>query len=117
MLKVGLIGCGFMGAMHANCYRNIEGVEVVAVADIRPEKAEALAQGATIYGDGMDLIEKADVDIIDICLHIQILFLTLSRMAMTIYIPQLAKGAKNSWHTLFAIFSQPRTLRKRSTCI
>ena len=68
MLKVGLIGCGFMGAMHANCYRNIEGVEVVAVADIRPEKAEALAQGATIYGDGMDLIEKADVDIIDICL-------------------------------------------------
>ena len=68
MLKVGLIGCGFMGAMHANCYRNIEGVEVVAVADIRPEKAQALAEGAAVYGDGKDLIAKADVDIIDICL-------------------------------------------------
>ena len=68
MLKVGLIGCGFMGAMHANCYRNIDGVQVVAVADIRREKAEALAEGAAIYGDGLELIEQADVDIIDICL-------------------------------------------------
>ena len=70
MLKVGLIGCGFMGAMHANCYKNIEGVEVVAFADIRKEKAEELAKGsnATIYGDGKDLINNAQVDIIDICL-------------------------------------------------
>lgn len=70
MLKVGLIGCGFMGAMHANCYKNIEGVELVAFADIRKEKAEELALGtnATIYGDGKELIANANVDIIDICL-------------------------------------------------
>lgn len=71
MLKVGLIGCGFMGAMHANCYRNIEGVKLCAVADIRPEKAEAAAKGeaeAEIYADGMELINNADVDVIDICL-------------------------------------------------
>ena len=70
MLKVGLIGCGFMGAMHANCYKNIEGVEIVAVADIRKEKAEELAKdtNATIYGDGKELIANANVDMIDICL-------------------------------------------------
>ena len=70
MLKVGLIGCGFMGTMHANCYKNLEGVELVALADIRREKAEELAAGtnATLYGDGMDLIKNADVDVIDICL-------------------------------------------------
>ena len=70
MLKVGLIGCGFMGAMHANCYKNITGVEVVAFADIRREKAEALAKGtdAVLYSDGKELIENAKVDIIDICL-------------------------------------------------
>ena len=63
MLKAGLIGCGFMGQMHANCYKNIEGVTLAAVADIRKEKAEDIAQGteAAIYGDGMDLIENADV--------------------------------------------------------
>ncbi len=70
MLRVGLIGCGFMGSMHANCYKNIPGAEIAAVADIRPEKAQACAEGtnAKIFGDGMDLIREADVDVIDICL-------------------------------------------------
>lgn len=70
MIKVGLIGCGFMGTMHANCYKNLAGVEIVALADIRTEKAQELAQGtnAVIYGDGKDLIAQANVDVIDICL-------------------------------------------------
>ena len=68
MIKVGLIGCGFMGSMHANCYKNIEGVKLAAVADIRREKALEIADGAEIYSDGMDLIANADVDVIDICL-------------------------------------------------
>jgi len=70
MLKIGLIGCGFMGTMHANCYKAIEGVELSAVADIRPEKAHSVIEGtnAVCYSDGMDLIANADVDAIDICL-------------------------------------------------
>lgn len=70
MLRVGLIGCGFMGSMHANCYKNIEGAEVTAVADVRPEKARELAKlsDAEIYSTGKELIENAKVDIIDICL-------------------------------------------------
>ncbi|MBQ8340667.1 MAG: Gfo/Idh/MocA family oxidoreductase [Clostridia bacterium] len=70
MLKVGLIGCGFMGSMHANCYNNIANAKVTAVADLRPEKAKELAaiSGAEIYTTGKELIEKADVDVIDICL-------------------------------------------------
>ena len=70
MIKVGLIGCGFMGTMHANCYKNIEGVELAAVADIRSEKANEIAQGtnAQIFADGKDLIANAQVDVIDICL-------------------------------------------------
>lgn len=70
MLKIGLIGCGFMGTMHANCYNALEGVCVTAVADVRPEKAETLAKlsGAKVYADGMRLIAEADVDAIDICL-------------------------------------------------
>lgn len=70
MLRVGLIGCGFMGTMHANCYKNIEGVEIVALADLRREKAEELAVGtnATLYSEGKDLIANAELDVIDICL-------------------------------------------------
>ena len=68
MIKIGLIGCGFMGSMHANCYKNIEGVKVVAVADLRREKAEQIADGAEIFADGMDLINNTQLDVIDICL-------------------------------------------------
>ena len=70
MLKVGLIGCGGMGTMHANCYKNLEGVELVALADLIPEKAQALAAGtnAQIYASGKELLEQAQVDVIDICL-------------------------------------------------
>lgn len=71
MLKVGLIGCGFMGGMHAACYKEIEGAQLVAVADVRAEKAEDMAKKfgvSEIYSTGKELIEKADVDIIDICL-------------------------------------------------
>ena len=70
MLRVGIIGCGFMGNMHANCYNNIPDAKVVAVADLRREKAEEVAAGtnAAIYAEGMDLIANAQVDVIDICL-------------------------------------------------
>ena len=70
MLKVGLIGCGFMGGMHSACYKEIDGVEVVAVADIRAEKAEEIAKvhNAVIFNNGEDLINNAAVDIVDICL-------------------------------------------------
>lgn len=70
MIKIGLIGCGFMGKMHSECYKIIPDVEVVAVADVRREKAEEIANGtnATIYNSAKELIENANVDAIDICL-------------------------------------------------
>lgn len=72
MIKVGLIGAGFMGGMHAACYQALEDIDVkiIAVADLREEKANIVADktGATIYTTGLELIENADVDIIDICL-------------------------------------------------
>lgn len=70
MIKVGLIGCGFMGGMHSACYAALAnlGVKVTAVADVRRDYAEKLANGAEIYGTGMELIEKADVDVVDVCL-------------------------------------------------
>ena len=71
MIKVGLIGCGFMGGMHAACYAALAplDVKVTAVADVRSEYAEKLSSEDTkIYSIGMDLIKNADVDVVDICL-------------------------------------------------
>lgn len=73
MIKIGLLGAGFMGGMHAACYKALENldVKVVAVADVYKDSAEELASkfdDIKVYESGMDLIENADVDVIDICL-------------------------------------------------
>lgn len=68
MIKAGIIGCGFMGKMHANCYKAIPDVKVEGVYDIRPEEAQKAAEitGAKVYGNPDDLI-NSDVDTINIC--------------------------------------------------
>ncbi|MEW6638155.1 MAG: Gfo/Idh/MocA family oxidoreductase, partial [Actinomycetota bacterium] len=38
-MKVGVVGAGFIGSVHLNAYANMPGVEVVGVADARPEAA------------------------------------------------------------------------------
>lgn len=71
MVKVGLIGCGSMGSNHANCYEALkERVQLVAIADLDQEKAKGVAErfGAAVYANGEELINNADVDIVDICL-------------------------------------------------
>jgi predicted dehydrogenase len=72
MLKIGLVGAGFMGGMHAACYGAMskKGVVIAAVADLEKGKSAAVSDktGAEIYKTGEELIEKAEVDIIDICL-------------------------------------------------
>lgn len=73
MIKVGLIGTGFMGGTHAACYEALLGggdFKVTAIADLDTEKARGYAGkfGADVYSTGMELIEKADVTMVDICL-------------------------------------------------
>ncbi|NLP33930.1 MAG: Gfo/Idh/MocA family oxidoreductase [Clostridiales bacterium] len=73
-MKVGLIGCGGMGTTHYLSYKALSekmNVEVTAIADCRQEcldKAAEVWPEATKYHLGMDLIKKAEVDVIDICL-------------------------------------------------
>ncbi len=72
MIKVGLVGCGGIGTTHAHAYMALKDrVEVVAVADVVPEKAQTLAEftGAKkIYASGNELIENEKLDFIDVAL-------------------------------------------------
>ena len=70
MLRVGLVGYGFMGHMHADCYAASGDAKIAAVADIQDMKRDeaAAALGCPVF-DSLDaLLDSADVDIIDICL-------------------------------------------------
>ncbi len=73
MIKIGLIGAGFMGGTHAACYEMLMkemDIKVVAVADLSVENAEKIAGklGAEVYSTGEELLKNADINVADICL-------------------------------------------------
>ncbi len=61
-MKVGVIGVGYLGKYHAQKYANIDGVELIGVADIDIAAAESVANenGCKAYGDYLDLLKEVD---------------------------------------------------------
>jgi len=74
MLKVGIVGSGWMGHVHARAWRsNAPRAEVVAVADVSPERTRNLAKAigereVATYPDLTTMLADADLDAVDICL-------------------------------------------------
>lgn len=70
MVRVGLVGCGFMGTMHANVYQLLPNADLVGVVDHREEKRNAFAEkfGIPSFGTLEEMVEALEVDAIDICL-------------------------------------------------
>jgi predicted dehydrogenase len=71
MIKVGIIGFGFMGSMHAQAYHALADVSITAIADIATEqtqeKVSKLGLNIPVYPDLETLLASAEVDVIDIC--------------------------------------------------
>ncbi|WJH33475.1 Gfo/Idh/MocA family oxidoreductase [Paenibacillus sp. CC-CFT747] len=65
MIKVGLIGCGLMGTLHARTLHSLPGVAVKAVHNRTRAKAEALAAeiGVTVY-DSYEALLEQDLDVV-----------------------------------------------------
>lgn len=69
MINVGVIGIGFIGAVHIEALRRIPGVFVKAVASSSLERAEKHAEELCIpkfYGDWKDLINDSEIDVIHV---------------------------------------------------
>jgi len=76
-LRVGLVGCGFMGRTHSNAYRRLNNFFQVehravlkAVCDTNQPKAQQYAATwgyERVESDWKKLVEAADLDLIDIC--------------------------------------------------
>ena len=71
VLKVGIIGCGGIARAHLSAIRAVECIDVVAMADMLPERAQEYAKeyGAkSAYGDYEDLLADPDVQAVHVCL-------------------------------------------------
>lgn len=74
-IKVGIIGTGWIAEAHAASYQKCPDVEIVALADIIPGKAEKFAKdnnivGARIYNSDRELIDnEPDIDAVSVCTY------------------------------------------------
>lgn len=63
VLKAGVVGSGVFGGFHARKYAEMEGVELVGIFDVHPERCFDMANqfGAEAYGDLADLLAVCDI--------------------------------------------------------
>ena len=64
VLRVGVIGLGVMGARHAQVCHELRGIELMGVADIKPDVAEHVADqfGVPGYTDYRKMLEELTLD-------------------------------------------------------
>ena len=69
-VKVGIVGCGYIGRTHAMAFSYTPRVEIVAAADKNEERAKELAAKykAKPYGDYTDMIDSEKLDAVSIAL-------------------------------------------------
>jgi predicted dehydrogenase len=68
-VRIGILGSGWMGSVHAECYQRIQGAKVVGVFSRNQERAEAAAKicGAKAVDDASALLDDPTIDAIDVC--------------------------------------------------
>lgn len=69
MKKAAIVGCGAISAVHAAVLDYLEGVQLVACADIRPERAEAMAEKYHLHAyDNLEkMLDAEKIDVLHIC--------------------------------------------------
>jgi predicted dehydrogenase len=67
-MGVAVVGCGFMGTVHLNAWSMIPEAKVVAVVEIHPSRAKAVAKKfkAKVFRDLDRAMKVTDVDVVDI---------------------------------------------------
>jgi predicted dehydrogenase len=57
MIKVGIVGFGFMGRTHFKCWNKVEGAKVIAICDVNPNIEEDTKKAVGNIGDTSDEID------------------------------------------------------------
>jgi len=68
-LGVAVIGTGFWGRNHARVFKELEETELLAVCDIKPERAKNVAKqfGVNSYTNSGKMLERKDIEAVSIC--------------------------------------------------
>lgn len=74
MIRAGVIGVGAMGRHHARVYTEIEGVELVAIADPDAARRDEIARRYKIagYADYLEMLERERPDVVSVAVPTQL---------------------------------------------
>ena len=69
MLRVAIIGSGFMGKQHAQVFKGLPQTELVAIINPNPKNAGPLAEemGCRYYPSLKDAMKEGPIDLVDVC--------------------------------------------------
>lgn len=69
MYHVGIVGCGSIAQVHAAVLNQLPETVLTACADIRPERAQAMAEkyGCHAYASLTEMLEKEQLDAVHLC--------------------------------------------------
>ena len=65
MFRVGIIGCGGISAVHAQVLKELENTELIACADVIPERAARY--GCAAYTDWREMLDREKPDAVHLC--------------------------------------------------
>lgn len=68
-LRVGVVGARGIGGNHARCHMEDDLAELVAICDVRKDRADELAgkHGVRSYATLAEMLSNEDLDIVDVC--------------------------------------------------
>lgn len=69
-VRIGIIGCGTIGSVHAEAYAKVSDAEVVALCDILPDKLKEKAERHNVsktYEDYRELLKDTEIDAVSVC--------------------------------------------------
>ncbi len=68
-VRIGIIGCGMIGSFHAQVMQDVASIELVAVCDIIPERAQGVAEkyGVAVYGSIDELLAHPGLQAVSVC--------------------------------------------------
>ena len=68
-LGVAVIGTGFWGRNHARVFKELDETELLAVCDIKPERAKTVAQqfGAKPYVNVAKMLKRKEIEAVSVC--------------------------------------------------
>ncbi|MDT8303110.1 MAG: Gfo/Idh/MocA family oxidoreductase [Sedimentisphaerales bacterium] len=63
MLKVGIVGFGFMGQTHYKCWKALEGAQVTAICDVNPNIEEDTKRAVGNIGDTDEAVDFSNIQL------------------------------------------------------